>query len=94
MRTLTKVAIASVFVAGAYGVLHNARDDRWNGAASANNLGERQLIWQGAGQNDQNLKLLLAVKIFAGRGNVSDQNGRGGPEGRASSADGHGTPST
>jgi len=70
MRNLTKLAIASVLVAGACGVLYPRDDAHRDIAVRLNNKIERQLISQGDGQNDQNLKLLLAAKIFEGRSNI------------------------
>jgi hypothetical protein len=92
MRRLTKLAIAFILVAAAYGVLHPVGGDNRVIALRTNDRMERQLIWQGAGQNDQNLKLLLAQKIYAGDGSVSDRHGDAGN--RSSSADGQGRPSS
>jgi len=94
MRILSKLAIASVVVAAVCGVLHPFGSDQRVIAVRIDNRVERQLIRQGAGQNDQNLKLLLAAKIFAGMGGVPDRKAPGNPVGHTSSADGHGKPSS
>jgi hypothetical protein len=92
MRSLTKLAITFVVVAAAYGVLHPIGGDNRVLAVRTNNKMERHLIWQGDGQNDQNLKLLLAEKIYEGGGRVSDRPGD--PSDRSSSTDGQGRPSS
>lgn len=89
MRSLSKLAIACVVVAATYGVLHPGGGDNRVLAVRTNDRMERHLIWQGAGQNDQNLKLLLAEKIFEGGGSVSAR-----PGDRSSRADGQGRPSS
>jgi hypothetical protein len=94
MRSLTKLAIASVVVAAVCGVFHPFCGDQRKFAIRTNDRTERQLIRQGAGQNDQNLKLLLAAKIFAGVGIVADRKDHGDPDGRSSSADSRGKPSS
>jgi hypothetical protein len=92
MRSLTKLAIAFVLVAAAYGVLHPVGGNNQKIAVRTNDRIERHLIWQGDGQNDQNLKLLLAEKIYEGGGGVSVRPGE--PADRSSSADGQGRPSS
>jgi hypothetical protein len=92
MRSLSKLAIAFVVAAAAYGVLHPVGGNNGVRAIRTNDKMERRLIWQGDGQQDQNLKLLLAQKIFAGDGAVSARPGA--PGDRSSSADGQGRPSS
>ncbi len=92
MRSLTKWAIAFVAVAAAYGVLHPVGGNNRDIALRTNDRMERRLIWQGAGQNDQNLKLLLAEKIYEGGGSISDRPGDLGD--RSSRAEGNSSPSS
>ena len=94
MRNLTKVAIAFVLVATTFGVLHPVGGGKRDIAVRTNSKIERQLISQGAGQYDQNLKLLLAAKIFAGGGSVPDRNAPADPGGHSSSIDSHGKPTS
>ena len=94
MRSLTKLAIACALAATAFGVLHPVRWDPRDIAIRTNNKIERQLISQGAGQNDQNLKLLLAAKIFEGGGSVPVRKDHADPGGRSSSVDSHGKPTS
>jgi hypothetical protein len=88
MRSLTKLAIASVVVAATCGVIYPIHGDHRDIAVRTNSKIERQLISQGDGQNDQNLKLLLAQKIFAGAGSVSYRKVHTDPVGRAFGNDG------
>jgi hypothetical protein len=94
MRNLTKVAIAFVLVATTFGLLHPVGGGNRDIAVRTNNRIERQLISQGAGQNDQNLKLLLAAKIFEGGGSVPARKDHADPGGRASSIVSHGKPTS
>ena len=87
MRNLTKVAIVSVVVAVACGVFHPVRGDHSAFADRPNDKIARQLIWQGADQNDQNLKLLLAAKIYEGGASVPDNKVHADPADRASDSD-------
>ena len=94
MRILTKVAIAFVLAATAFGVLHPVRGDQHDIVLRTTDKIERQIIAQGAGQNDQNLKLLLAAKFIAGGGRVPVRKVHADPGGRASSIDSHGRPTS
>ena len=91
MRTLTKVAIAIVVVGAGIGALlpaHCVDGARRDIAARSDDGNRVQLIMQGEGQKDQNLKLLLTRKVFEG-GNPSNGSSAGSGNGS-----GGGTPSS
>lgn len=108
MRNLTKVAIAVVLVSACAGVILPVRGDQrqitvgQNGAVRTNGGLRFQLIQQGHGQKDQDLRLLLALKIFASsradasgpRGSGSGRNDHIGsvPRGSGNGSDGRGSP--
>jgi hypothetical protein len=94
MRNLTKVAIVFVLAATTFGVFYPVGGDHRDIAVRTNNKIERQLISQGDGQNDQNLKLLLAAKFFAVGGSFPVRKSHADPGGRASSIDSHGRPTS
>lgn len=88
MRTLTALAIAVVLVGAGVGVLMPVRDSHKDAAAKPNHEIGLQVIQDGAGQTDQNLKLLIAVQVGArqgeggSNGNDRDDRGRSGDAGR------------